>query len=94
MTLFREYKLYDDFKKPYDFRYGLPYSGETGTPYKLLTNYQKKDKIFTGYYRLKGKTEREKQKNLQNEVINSLNIRISDAINNIKKLGGNPKNAK
>ena len=94
VTLFREYKLYDDFKKPYDFRYGLPYSGETGTPYKLLTNYQKKDKIFTGYYRLKGKTEREKQKNLQNEVINSLNIRISDAINNIKKLGGNPKNAK
>ena len=62
MTLFREYKLYDDFKKPYDFRYGLPYSGEIGTPYKLLTNYQKKDKIFTGYYRLKGKTEREKQK--------------------------------
>lgn len=94
MKLFREYKLYDDFKKPYDFKYGLPYSGETGTPYKLLTNYQKKDEIFTGYYKLKGETEEKKQKNLQNEVINSLNIKISDAINNIKKLGGNPKNAK
>ena len=94
VQLFREYKLYDDFKKPYDFKYGLPYSGETGTPYKLLTNYQKKDEIFTGYYKLKGKTEEKKQKNLQNEVINSLNIKISDAINNIKKLGGNPKNAK
>ena len=94
VKLFREYKLYDDFKKPYDFKYGLPYSGETGTPYKLLTNYQKKDEIFTGYYKLKGETEEKKQKNLQNEVINSLNIKISDAINNIKKLGGNPKNAK
>lgn len=42
----------------------------------------------------KEKQKKKKQKNLQNEVINSLNIKISNVINNIKKLGGNPKNAK
>ena len=94
VKLFREYKLYDHFKAPYDLYKGFPYSKETGHPYNLLTNYQKKEEIFKGRYRMKGKTAKEKQQSLKNELTNSLNILINEARQNINKLGGNPNGKK
>lgn len=54
VKIIREYKIYDEFKKPYDIINGKPYSGETGNPYAMSSGYHR-DVIFEMNY--KNKTE-------------------------------------
>ena len=49
LKITKRYKLYDEFKKPYNIKNGLPYSKETGTPYSMSDGYKNKvliDKTF------------------------------------------------
>ena len=39
VKIIREYKIYDEFKQPYNIKDGKPYSGETGNPYSMSSGY-------------------------------------------------------
>ena len=61
LKVIKRYKLYDEFKQPYNISRGLPSKKETGTPYSMSDGYKDKILIDRTF-----KNEREAKKFLEN----------------------------
>ncbi len=61
LKVIKRYKLYDEFKQPYNISGGLPSKKETGTPYSMSDGYKDKILIDRTF-----KNEREAKKFLEN----------------------------
>lgn len=61
LKVIKRYKLYDEFKQPYNISGGLPSKKETGTPYNMSDGYKDKILIDRTF-----KNEREAKKFLEN----------------------------
>ena len=82
VTITRYTRIADDFTKPYDLKWGLPYPFETGTEYGLMSDYEDHDIFVKLRYVVKGKSPKE----IKNEVKNSMNIGKNNAINNLNRI--------
>ena len=80
VTITRYTRIGDKFVEPLNLMFGLPDKGDKGTPYTILTNYEKHEKYKNARFVVKGKTPNQ----IIKEINTSIETRRNEEMRNVK----------
>ena len=80
VTITRYSRIGDKFSKPLNLIFGLPDDSEKGTPYTILTNYEKHEIYKNARFVVKGKTPDQ----IIKEINTSIETRRNEEMRNVK----------